>query len=72
MSPGSTAGAFFMMGVLCLYRYCVSRREFSYERVAHSLDEEEQAFKRKLEMEVRMDKYRGIHMTWRRCGNWSI
>lgn len=47
------AGALFMLGVLGVYRCCTKRREFSYERVAHSLDEEEQAFKRTLEMQVR-------------------
>jgi hypothetical protein len=31
-----------------------SRRNVRYERVAHSLDEEEQAFKRTLEMQVRV------------------
>jgi hypothetical protein len=63
----SFAGALFMLGVLGLYRFCTSKREFNYQRVAHSLDEEEQAFKRTLEMQVRRH---AMFIQWREMMWW--
>jgi len=45
-------GMIGMLTILMLYRHCLKKREFTYTRVHHGLDPEEQEFKRALESQV--------------------
>jgi hypothetical protein len=48
----SVSGALLMLLVIVFYRKC-TRAQHAYHRVAHGLDDEEQEFKKVLEMQVR-------------------
>mmetsp|Transcript_16487 Transcript_16487/g.19499 ORF Transcript_16487/g.19499 Transcript_16487/m.19499 type:complete len:145 (-) Transcript_16487:286-720(-) len=45
-------GMIGMLTILMLYRHCLKKREFTYTRVHHGLDPEEQEFKRALESQT--------------------
>lgn len=42
-------GMFGMLAILLVYRHCLKKREYSYTRVHHGLDPEEEEFKKTLE-----------------------
>mmetsp|Transcript_47462 Transcript_47462/g.95622 ORF Transcript_47462/g.95622 Transcript_47462/m.95622 type:complete len:164 (+) Transcript_47462:99-590(+) len=43
------AGMFGMLAILLVYRHCLKKREYTYTRVHHGLDPEEEEFKKTLE-----------------------
>jgi len=49
IAAATAAGMVAMLAMLMIYRYCLKKRDYTYTRVHHGLDAEEEEFKRSLE-----------------------
>lgn len=49
IAVATAAGMVAMLAMLSIYRHCLKKRDYTYTRVHHGLDAEEEEFKRSLE-----------------------